>query len=133
MYWVTHAATGAALGRYVQDPLAGLAAGLASHAALDMLPHCDYKCTLTGLADFGLGVLLLNACGLWAPGSPEYWAILGATIPDLEVALSQFGIISKDSLLFPTHSGLLPHRDAPHLAGALIQAALILLSLYLLE
>jgi len=61
------------------------------------------------------------------------WAILGATIPDLEVALSQFGIISEDGLRFPTHSGLLPHPRAPRVEGAIIQSTIIGLSLLLLS
>ncbi len=132
MNFVTHAATGAAIGRLVQRPAGGFAAGLVSHAVLDMLPHHDYQRTVTGVIDFGLGLLFLLACGFSRSSRTGYWAILGATIPDLEVALSQFGVISEEDLKFPTHGGLLPHVRAPRIVGALLQAALILLSVYVL-
>ncbi|MBI4128566.1 MAG: hypothetical protein HY460_00820 [Parcubacteria group bacterium] len=43
MLGATHIITGGLVGVITQDPLAAIAGGLASHYAIDMIPHWDYS------------------------------------------------------------------------------------------
>ncbi|NPV72054.1 MAG: hypothetical protein HPY55_15720 [Firmicutes bacterium] len=133
MYWVTHAAVGAVAGSYITAPLAGLAAGGASHAVLDMIPHHDYKSSAAGIVDFLLGAVVLAATAGDGPAWGRTWAVLGAIVPDFEVALSHFGVIDSEGLVFPTHSGLLPHANAPLPWGGLTQLGVLALAYLLLR
>jgi hypothetical protein len=123
---------GSAIGKFVRHPVGGFAAGLASHAALDVIPHYDYLTVEAGAIDLALGLAFLAALGLRRSGEAGAWAILGATLPDLEVALSRFGVIAESDLLFPTHNGLLPHPHCARAVGLLVQACLTAVSLALL-
>lgn len=105
------------------------ALGLISHACLDAVPHHDYHDIKPGLADFIIGTALwfglLRPIGL----SAAVGAIAGA-IPDLEVVLKQ--VFRKWPQLFPSHSGLSPHRRLKLPWGFLIQAFAVISSLVLI-
>lgn len=127
MYWITHAAVGAAIGSRIQDPMLGIVAGLLSHAVLDAIPHSDYEGAEFGIVDFVAGALFVTGFALDRAGPGSVWAIAGATFPDLEVALAEFGLI--DRLWFPSHSGLLTHGRLGGILGVIIQGLTLGLAL----
>ncbi|MEN8006437.1 MAG: C25 family cysteine peptidase [Candidatus Krumholzibacteriota bacterium] len=103
----THFAAGALAGGVTGNVYLGAAAGLASHAVLDVVPHYDHpdwRLELGGgLAS--LVILLLMPFSSWP-------AVVGGVfgmIPDLENLFQKLGRMGRDRFLFPTHTGLLPH------------------------
>ncbi len=132
MFCLTHAVAGAVVGRFAGGPVESFAAGLASHAVLDMIPHYDYESTPAGVLDFLLAALSVSwfvPADAAAGGRSTAWAVLGGVLPDVEVVLTQFGLIGPADLVFPSHSGLLPHRNMGPPAGILTQAAVLGLAL----
>lgn len=140
MHFTTHAAVGAGLGTLighaVPTPWSGLlalGAGIVSHAVLDAVPHKDSPSLPAAVGD----VLVGTAVTLWAVGMggstggtvwgigpwsiPPLLGALGGVVPDLEVVLVHLGIVHKDRLLFPSHTGLTPHPGLPAPWGFLIQ------------
>lgn len=135
MHFTTHAAVGAGLGTLIGGaavPAVGVPAAAAlafgaavvSHAALDAVPHKDTASIGGALADVAAGTFL----ALWAMGGfsagmsvPAFFGFLGGVIPDLEVALVYLGLMGKDRLRFPSHTGVTPHPSLPGIGGLLIQ------------
>lgn len=128
MYYTTHLLAGAAVGHLTGNPIMAGALGLISHACLDAVPHHDYHDIKPGLADFIFGTALWF--GLLRPSglTVAVGAIAGA-IPDLEVVLKQ--VFRKWPQIFPSHSGLSPHRRLKMPWGLLIQLFTIIISLAL--
>ncbi len=131
MYFTTHLITGAAVGSLMPGPGTAALLGATSHAVADMIPHHDYSTVAAGLVDLGVGLTILGVG--WNAGLPTV-AIVGAVagaIPDLEVALKHLGLWPWP-LLFPSHSGLLPHGRTSFWPGLGAQAALAAASLFIL-
>lgn len=125
MYFTTHLVAGMSLGAAFANPIAAGAVGLASHAALDMIPHHDYEGAKEGVIDLAAGLLAFSVLHpLMTPhgaSNSSLWAgAIAATIPDLEVVIAYLSG-KTTPLYFPTHSGLLPHRHLNLPWGAVIQ------------
>lgn len=125
--FLVHGLVGASLGYAAGRPDLGLALGVVSHAALDAVPHADYSRAWQGAADvvagtavaYGVASLLTGG----DPGSlPALWAgFAGGVLPDLEVAFNHLVGRGKKRLLFPSHSGLVVHRQVKGWVGIATQ------------
>lgn len=122
MIAAVHAVVGAALGAWLGRPGPAALAGLASHAALDAIPHSDYARTAAGVAD-ALAAAGVAALAARASGWAALAGALGAVVPDAEVALGHLGLWPWAKPCFPSHSGLLPHAQARPPLGIWTQAA----------
>jgi hypothetical protein len=103
----THFAAGALAGGVTGNVYLGAAAGLASHAVLDVIPHYDHPDWRLELGGglLSLVFLLLMPFFSWP-------AVVGGVfgmVPDLENLFQKLGRMRRDQFLFPTHTGLLPH------------------------
>lgn len=103
----THFAAGALAGGLTGNVWVGAAAGVASHAVLDAIPHYDHPDWRLELAAgvFSLILLLLMPFATWA-------AVVGGIfgmVPDLENLFQKLGKMRRDQFIFPTHTGLIPH------------------------
>lgn len=129
MYYTTHLLAGAAVGHLTGNPIMAGALGLISHACLDAVPHHDYHDIKPGVADFILGTALWF--GLLRPtGLPAAVGAIAGAVPDLEVVLKQ--VFRKWTQIFPSHSGLSPHRRLKLPWGLLIQVFTAVSSLALI-
>ena len=99
MIQLAHVATGALAGRGRTALREAFLAGLATHAAMDVIPHGevhdDYFELVTGAA----GVLALAARHGWS--SPITIGAIGSIVPDMEHIPQLFGVHAPP--LFPTH------------------------------
>lgn len=119
---------------------AGLVVGIASHVALDTLPHADY------LVDHGALIpqrfwylreaLAMLACFVllyrWTGGRRRWLALaagLGGSLPDAESLLIGTGLMDKAHALSPSHNGLLPHGVEQGWLGPLVEFGLLLAAL----
>lgn len=138
MYCITHTVAGAAAGLLAGDPVTGFVLGLGTHAVLDALPHHDYSDTATGALDT-LAALII----FWviAALGGRYGVLLGAiggAAPDLEVVRAHFNprpYLSPNPsrrLIFPSHSGLIPHGRRWVPWGIAIQVAIVISGLGLI-
>lgn len=103
----THFAAGALAGGLTGNVWFGAAAGVASHAVLDAIPHYDHPDWRLELAAgvFSLLLLLLMPFATWA-------AVVGGIfgmVPDLENLFQKLGKMRRDQFIFPSHTGLIPH------------------------
>lgn len=126
MYFSTHLLIGAAVGKVVGDPFLGGALGLLSHAAFDGVPHHDYYSVGLGLLDAAVG-LTLFALALNGRGAPLVAGAVAGAFPDIEIVIKQ--ALSKWPMLFPSHSGLTPHRRLKLPWGFATQAAIAAVAL----
>ncbi len=103
----THFAAGALAGGLTGNVYLGAAAGFASHAVLDVIPHYDHP---DWRLELGGGVLSLILLLLMPFAS---WpAVIGGIfgmVPDLENLFQKLGKMRRDQFIYPTHTGLLPH------------------------
>jgi len=103
----THFAAGALAGGVTGNVYLGAAAGVASHAVLDVIPHYDHpdwRLELVG-GIVGLLLLLLMPFSSW----PAVVGGIFGMVPDLENLFQKLGRMRRDQFLFPTHTGLLRH------------------------
>ncbi len=103
----THFAAGALAGGVTGNVYLGAAAGLASHAVLDVIPHYDHPDWRLELGGGMLSLLLL----LLMPFA-SWPAVIGGIfgmLPDLENLFQKLGKLRRDQFIYPTHTGLLPH------------------------
>ncbi len=103
----THFAAGALAGGLTGNVYLGAAAGLASHAVLDVIPHYDHPDWRLELGGGVLSLLLL----LLMPFA-SWPAVIGGIfgmVPDLENLFQKLGKMRRDQFIYPTHTGLLPH------------------------
>ncbi|MBM4131273.1 hypothetical protein FJ250_09665, partial [bacterium] len=118
----THFAAGALAGGLTGSVGLGALAGLASHAALDMLPHYDHpdwRLELSG----GIAALLLLLVMPFASWAAVCGGIAGM-LPDLENLFQKLGKLRRDQFVFPTHTGLLRHGRPLGPRNLAVQAAL---------
>ncbi len=106
----THFAAGALAGGMTGNVWYGAAAGLASHAVLDAIPHYDHPDWRLELAAgvFSLILLLLMPFATWA-------AVVGGIfgmVPDIENLFQKLGKMRREQFIFPSHTGLIPHGRA---------------------
>jgi len=129
VYFTTHLLAGAAIGHLSGNPIAAGALGLISHACLDAVPHHDYRDIKFGLVDFIIGTALWFSL-LRPTGLPAAIGAITGAIPDLEVVLKQ--VFRKWPQVFPSHSGLSPHRRLKLPEGFIIQVFTAMSSLALI-
>lgn len=112
-----HFVTGFALGSRCRSIPAAFLAGVASHAALDALPHHDYRQLAAHAADAAAGFTLTGA--LWRRCCRDrrmagLAGAVGAVLPDVENVLLLLGRMDEERMRFPSHTGLTPHGQAGH-------------------
>lgn len=131
MISIAHSFTGAALGAVVAHPLPAMLLGLASHAALDEVPHRDYSQPIHAVVDALASLALLMGAAAWLserglgtrlPGF--WWGAVAGVLPDLEVAIGYF---LHQKQRFPTHNGLLPHPQVRTSLGIWTQVVTVVL------
>ncbi|MEX2356227.1 MAG: hypothetical protein WD535_04240 [Thermaerobacterales bacterium] len=138
MHFTTHAMTGAGIGALVAQTsptpvaaAAALAAGLVSHAVLDSIPHKDSSTIPEVVLDVAAGIALV----WWAAGSNVHPAMLlgalGGVLPDLEIVLVHFGLMRRKRIMFPSHTGLTPHRINRTAWGLWIQVPFVISGFWL--
>jgi hypothetical protein len=99
---LAHMLVGGAVGSLVDGRGIALAAGLASHVPLDIIPHYEFDKMWLEAA---IAVALLG--GLVATGhagTGVFWGAIGAAVPDLENLLWRLGILPGKWKTFPGHS-----------------------------
>lgn len=124
MYCATHALVGGMTAGMLSGPFGAFAGGMVTHIILDAIPHHDYEETIWGIIDFlvalGLVLFLYNRF----PAAPQFFlGSLGGTVPDLEVVINHLSGADLPKL-FPSHSGLTPHRRLAWPWGFWIQVSL---------
>ncbi len=118
----THFAAGALAGGLTGSVGWGAAAGLASHAVLDVLPHYDHPDWRLELAG-GVAALLLLLLMPFASAAAIVGGIAGM-LPDLENLFQKLGRLGRDRFVFPTHTGLLRHGPRRGPRNLVVQAAI---------
>ena len=98
MIQLAHVATGALVGRHARGSLDALLAGMAMHAAIDVIPHGEVHDEQLEVVTGAAGVLALAMRYGWT--SPITIGAIGGVIPDLEHLPQHFGLHLS---LFPTH------------------------------
>lgn len=133
MYFSAHVLTGAAAASLTGQPVTAFAAGLASHAVLDAVPHHDYTRAFWGWVDFFAGLVIVLLLYRWQADGLILWGALGAGLPDLEVALNHYRLLGPHPILFfPSHRFRFLHRQRQSFDGVLTQVLVLGASLLLL-
>jgi hypothetical protein len=102
MMLVPHACVNAAAGRLFSKPVAAFAAGVVSHAILDLVPHKDVSAhKAEGLLVLIMLGLIGTSCGL---KSPAFWCAMGGVLPDVEQVLPWTDPKRGRHRWFPTHN-----------------------------
>ncbi|HHV63175.1 MAG TPA: hypothetical protein GXX51_11135 [Firmicutes bacterium] len=137
MYCTTHTVAGAAAGLLAGDPVTGFILGLGTHAVLDALPHHDYSNTATGVLDTLVAAVIVGTIAALGVGG-RYGILSGAVggaVPDLEVVRAHLNPRAylppnpSRRLIFPSHSGLIPHGRRWVPWGIVTQAAIVIAGL----
>lgn len=120
------------MGYWVGNPGAGFLIGLASHVVLDVIPHEEFF-GLKGelISSFLLSLVMLLLARDHVIGA--FFGILGALLPDLEIALWQAGKLKKSQLLFPTHGSPLSQRESSSKVIKALQVLVIIASLVIVS
>lgn len=101
MMLVPHTGINAAAGRLFRRPAAAFAAGVISHALLDLVPHKDISAhKAEGALVFIMLGLVGSSCG-WR--SPAFWCAMGGVLPDVEQVLPWTDPAKGRRRYFPTH------------------------------
>ncbi|NMB25094.1 MAG: hypothetical protein GX986_06125 [Firmicutes bacterium] len=138
MYVFTHLCVGAFLGAAWPNPVGAAVAGFASHGLLDAVPHHDYQTPIPAIIDAGFSISALWVLRKMGATSrltlnPVLIGGLLAALPDLEVGISftldKLGQGHKLPLIYPSHSGLSPHRRLPLPQGFWLQIAIMATSI----
>lgn len=126
--------TGAAVGYLIGRPVPAAITGFAAHIALDTFPHDDPEGDVPYVVDSAVGV----ACLAVIAGSRRLRRIdvrraalagaIGAGAPDLELLRKLFTTVHEEDFLYPTHNGLIPHRQTSRAISLSTQALLIALT-----
>ncbi len=102
MMLVPHACVNAALGRMFRKPATAFAAGMVSHAVLDLVPHKDVSAhKAEGMLVLVMLALVGSGCGL---KSPSFWCAMGGVLPDVEQVLPWTDPKRGHHRWFPTHN-----------------------------
>lgn len=131
---VPHACLNAAAGRLFKSPLKAFAAGLVTHALLDLVPHKDISAhKAEGAAVLMLLGLAGASCGFV---SPVFWCAVGGVLPDVEQVLPWTDPNRGRRRWFPTHSRRFhslklpraPHYRSGLLGQSIVSAAALLIA-----
>lgn len=131
LHWTTHVTAGAAVGYLTGRPVPALLLGFASHVALDTFPHHDPDSDIPYVVDSVVGMIALVLIGKSRtirrtdPKRAAFWGALGAGLPDLELLAKLVTTVEQEDYLYPTHNGLIPHRQMPALYSGITQVALV--------
>jgi hypothetical protein len=131
LHWTTHVLTGASVGYLIGRPVPAALAGFAGHVALDTFPHHDPDADIPYVVDSAIGLGLIVAIAASGrvkaadPGGAALWGAIGAGAPDLELLAKLVTIVEPEDYLYPTHSGLIPHRQTSMGISLLTQGVLI--------
>ena len=103
----THVAFGAIVGALSPTPYLAPFLGLASHVALDVIPHHDidqmrYEIPLAAAA---IAAIVIGG----AMSLSVFLAVAFALSPDIENLLWKLGVIRDDQKVFPGHRKFIPH------------------------
>lgn len=99
---LAHMVVGGAVGSLVEGRGVALAAGLASHVPLDVIPHYEFDKMWLEAA---LVALLLGALALTGyAGTGIFWGAVGAAAPDIENLFWRMGVLPDTRKVFPGHS-----------------------------
>lgn len=115
----THVAAGALAGALSPTPYLAPLFGLASHVALDVIPHRDidemrYELLLAAAA---IAAIALGG----ALGTKVLLGIVFAIVPDIENLLWKLGVIRDDQKVFPGHRRFIPHGMVVGRSNLLVQ------------
>ncbi len=126
MYCVTHITVGGFIAGTAGHPVFAFLGGMVSHIVLDAIPHHDYKRFISGLCDFALSLGIMTLF-FWRPQlfpGRFFWGALGGALPDVEIV---FRCLLREPVtyLFPSHTGLTPHRTWKRPGGFWVQVILI--------
>ena len=124
MSGTTHVAAGVLIAQSTGNPGLGFLLGVASHVAMDTIPHEEF---FSWKVEFVLVLILIGFVTFFTypPSTVLLLTILGAVGPDLEIVLWKSGALTRNQLLFPTHSGLIPQGQSDSMIYALLQVAII--------
>ncbi|MHB0867268.1 MAG: hypothetical protein ACYC6B_06895 [Thermoleophilia bacterium] len=102
MMAIPHTCVNAAAGRLFDRPVTALAAGIAGHAILDLVPHKDVSAHAAEalMASLLLGIVG-TSCGF---RSAPFWCAVGGVLPDVEQVLPWTDPKRGRRRWFPTHS-----------------------------
>jgi len=135
LHFTTHLMTGAAWGYVIGRPVPAALSGVGWHMMLDMTPHRDPDHDISYVVDGLLGAAVLATVG----GSKRFrtidrnraalWGAIGAGLPDTELLLKLFKNVHEEDYYFPTHNGMLPHRQTYGFKSTVTQAAFVVFSL----
>jgi len=119
------------MGYLIGRPVPAALTGFAAHIALDTFPHDDPEDDVYYVVDSAIGVVCLAVIA----GSRRLRRVddrraalagaIGAGAPDLELLRKLFTSVDKEDYLYPTHNGLIPHRQTSSGISLSTQAALI--------
>ena len=115
----THVAIGAIAGALSPTPYLAPLFGLASHVALDVIPHRDIEEMRYELLLAAAAIAAIALGG--ALGLKVSLGIAFALIPDIENLLWKLGIIRDDQKIFPGHRKFIPHGMAVGRSNLLVQ------------
>jgi len=134
LHWTTHVLSGAATGYLIEKPIPAFIVGLASHIALDMVPHHDPETNAGYVIDSICGVSIFSLLFVHSRKTPTDCSLksaiagsLGAAIPDLELLYKKAFKLEEENLFFPTHNNTLPHMESGNLFSKISQAMLLIL------
>jgi hypothetical protein len=102
--------------------------------ALDTFPHHDPDGDIPYVVDSlaGAAVLALTAGSPWMrkadPRRAALWGAIGAGAPDLELLAKLFVTVEREDYFYPTHNGLIPHRQMDMIYSGVSQIALVALT-----
>lgn len=100
MTGIVHAIVGACVGSFFKNKAGAFAAGVASHAVLDSIPHTDLHPSMEAPLVAGA---LAGIAGWRGVNSPEFTGAIGGMCPDVEHVLGAIGVLTEDQKVFPTH------------------------------
>ena len=123
-----HIVSGFAIGSRCRSVPAAFLAGVISHAAMDALPHRDYRRLTAHVGDAAAGIALTSA--LWRRNLRDHRmtglaGAIGAILPDIENGLLLVGRMEKERRRFPSHTGLVPHGRAGYLGTGILYSLVV--------
>jgi hypothetical protein len=134
LHWTTHVVSGAAIGYLIGRPVPAALVGFAGHIALDTFPHDDPSGEIPYVVDslIGAAVIAMLAKSRKVREVDTRRAALagaiGAGAPDLELLAKLVTTVEQKDYLYPTHNGLIPHRQMRLEYSLITQAAFIALT-----
>jgi hypothetical protein len=131
LHWTTHVLTGAAVGFLIEKPVPAFLAGFAGHLALDTFPHHDPDSDIPYIVDSVTGaavVAFIASSRRVREADPRHSALFGAIgggLPDVELLRKLFSTVEPEDYFFPSHNGLVPHRQMGMWCSGVSQVALV--------